>query len=161
MSDKLYQALKDLVKLKFHKDANGKDKYYETNQPIVWKNAIEALESSSPSPVKEPGSTAEILQQILKALHKEKSDSILPTARTKRTGEYRIGLSKAEDIVGEFLVELLENPPLASYKQQGRVEGERTFTETEISHLQSAIHKITGDGEVMKLFNGLLGVSAG
>ena len=38
---------------------------------------------------------------------------------------------------------------------------ERTFTETEISHLQSAIHKITGDGEIMGLFNQLLGVSAG
>lgn len=38
---------------------------------------------------------------------------------------------------------------------------ERTFTETEISHLQSAVHKITGDGEVMGLFNSLLGVAAG
>ena len=38
---------------------------------------------------------------------------------------------------------------------------ERTFTETEISQLQSAIHKITGDGEVMQLFNSLLGVNAG
>lgn len=38
---------------------------------------------------------------------------------------------------------------------------ERTFTETEISHLQSAVHKITGDGEVMGLFNQLLGVAAG
>lgn len=38
---------------------------------------------------------------------------------------------------------------------------EKTFTETEISHLQSAVHKITGDGEVMGLFNQLLGVAAG
>lgn len=38
---------------------------------------------------------------------------------------------------------------------------ERTFTETEISHLQSAVHEITGDGEVMILFNKLLGNSAG
>lgn len=38
---------------------------------------------------------------------------------------------------------------------------ERTFTETEISHLQHDIHKITGDGEVMMLFNKLLGINAG
>ena len=38
---------------------------------------------------------------------------------------------------------------------------ERVFTEKEISDLQSAVHKITGDGEVMQLFNALLGVSAG
>jgi hypothetical protein len=34
---------------------------------------------------------------------------------------------------------------------------EKLFTESEISTLQSAIHKITGDGEVMELFNQLLG----
>ena len=38
---------------------------------------------------------------------------------------------------------------------------ERTFTKTEISHLQSNVYKITGDGEVMELFNQVLGVSAG
>lgn len=38
---------------------------------------------------------------------------------------------------------------------------ERTFTETEVAHLQSSVHKITGDGEVMQLFNSLLGVNAG
>jgi len=39
--------------------------------------------------------------------------------------------------------------------------GERKFTETEIGSLQSQVHKITGDGEVMKLFNKLLGVAEG
>lgn len=38
---------------------------------------------------------------------------------------------------------------------------ERVFTEDEISQLQNSIHKITGDGEVMQLFNSLLGVNAG
>jgi len=41
------------------------------------------------------------------------------------------------------------------------VQKEKLFTETEISHLQSEVHKITGDGEVMQLFNKLLGVNAG
>lgn len=38
---------------------------------------------------------------------------------------------------------------------------ERTFTEAEIAKLQHEVHKITGDGEVMALFNKLLGISAG
>lgn len=37
----------------------------------------------------------------------------------------------------------------------------QTFTNIEIEQLQSAIHKITGDGEVMGLFNKLLGIQAG
>lgn len=41
------------------------------------------------------------------------------------------------------------------------IQKEKTFTEAEISQLQSAVHKITGDGEVMQLFNSLLGVNAG
>ena len=38
---------------------------------------------------------------------------------------------------------------------------EKVFTYTEIEHLQSEVHKITGDGDVMKLFNKMLGVNAG
>lgn len=37
---------------------------------------------------------------------------------------------------------------------------ERTFTEKDISLLQTSVHKITGDGEVMMLFNSLLGIAA-
>jgi len=37
----------------------------------------------------------------------------------------------------------------------------QTFTNTEIEHLQSEVHKITGDGKVMELFNKLLGIKAG
>lgn len=37
----------------------------------------------------------------------------------------------------------------------------KSFTESEIQQLQSEIHKITGDGEVMGLFNNLLGIQAG
>lgn len=50
---------------------------------------------------------------------------------------------------------------LSSIKMPKEGIKERTFTETEISHLQNAVHKITGDGEVMGLFNQLLGVAAG
>ena len=55
--------------------------------------------------------------------------------------------------IGE-IIELLEEIAI-------EVQKERVFTETEISHLQSEVHKITGDGEVMQLFNKLLGVNAG
>jgi len=36
-----------------------------------------------------------------------------------------------------------------------------TFTENQIQQLQSKIHAITGDGEVMGLFNEMLGICAG
>ena len=44
---------------------------------------------------------------------------------------------------------------------QGLDSYEKVFTHTEIEHLQSEVYKITGDGEVMKLFNKMLGVNAG
>ena len=37
---------------------------------------------------------------------------------------------------------------------------EQMFTENDIAQLQSRIHKIVGEGEVMQEFNKLLGVSA-
>jgi hypothetical protein len=37
---------------------------------------------------------------------------------------------------------------------------EPTFTQNQIEKLQSKVHEITGDGEVMKQFNELLGISA-
>jgi hypothetical protein len=40
------------------------------------------------------------------------------------------------------------------------IQKEKVFTETQLQQLQSSIHKITGDGEVMQLFNSLLGVGA-
>ena len=41
------------------------------------------------------------------------------------------------------------------------MQKEKTFTDTEIAHLQSEVYKITGDGDVMKLFNSLLGINGG
>lgn len=49
-----------------------------------------------------------------------------------------------------FITEMREN-----------VTSGRTFTESEISQLQSKIHAITGNGEVLMLFNEMLGISAG
>jgi hypothetical protein len=37
---------------------------------------------------------------------------------------------------------------------------ERTFSRLEIERLQNSIHKITGDGEVMMIFNEFLGISS-
>ena len=49
-----------------------------------------------------------------------------------------------------FITEMREN-----------VTSGRTFTENEISQLQSKIYEITGKREVMMLFNEMLGISAG
>jgi hypothetical protein len=49
-----------------------------------------------------------------------------------------------------FITEMHEN-----------VTSGRTFTENEIQQLQSKIHLITGNGEVMGFFNEMLGISAG
>jgi hypothetical protein len=38
---------------------------------------------------------------------------------------------------------------------------EKVFTYTEIEHLQNEVHKITGNGDVMQLFNKMLGINAG
>ena len=44
-----------------------------------------------------------------------------------------------------------------SYKRESNSE----YSQQEIEQLQSKIHKITGDGEIMGLFNELLGNNAG
>ena len=38
---------------------------------------------------------------------------------------------------------------------------EMIFTQRQIEHLQHKIYEITGEGEVMKFFNEMLGVSVG
>lgn len=40
-------------------------------------------------------------------------------------------------------------------------KAERHFSQSQIEQLQSKVHSITGDGEVMIAFNTLLGVNAG
>jgi len=42
----------------------------------------------------------------------------------------------------------------------GIIGKEQMFSQTEIEQLQSEVYKITGKGEVMQLFNKMLGVSA-
>ena len=46
----------------------------------------------------------EILEAIIAKIQQAKKDSLKKTAKTKRTGEYRIGLSKAESIVYDFII---------------------------------------------------------
>lgn len=40
------------------------------------------------------------------------------------------------------------------------IQKEKIFTENQLQQLQSSVHKITGDGEIMQLFNSLLGVNS-
>lgn len=72
---------------------------------------------------------------------------------------------KAEKEIDQLKAELsrLQNI-IDEQRAQGKFNfkaDQNRFTETEISHLQHEVHKITGDGEVMKLFNKLLGNNAG
>jgi hypothetical protein len=41
--DNVAEALERLVKLKLYKDKNGKDEYYEKEQPEAWLEAIRVL----------------------------------------------------------------------------------------------------------------------
>ncbi|MEK6829113.1 MAG: hypothetical protein AABY15_03220 [Nanoarchaeota archaeon] len=79
---------------------------------------------------------------------KEKIDSaVVELRRTMKIAAEKEEFSSASDI--KRILGWLEMPST-----------ERTFTETELSQLQSEVYKITGKGEVMKLFNKLLGVNA-
>ena len=63
------------------------------------------------------------------------------------------------------LIEDIESLQLSIEKlrdvKENEASDEETFARSEIEQLQSKIHEITGDGEVMKLFNELLGINAG
>ena len=58
-------------------------------------------------------------------------------------------------------VEMIEFSFLAEIKPGGNKATERSFCESDIQLLMNKVHKITGDGDVMKEFNSLLGISAG
>jgi hypothetical protein len=46
---------------------------------------------------------SEVLEAIIAQIQQAKKDSLKNSVKTKRTGDYRIGLSKAESIVYDFL----------------------------------------------------------
>jgi hypothetical protein len=48
--DNVREALERLVSLKAHKDRNGKDYFYNQNQPLAWEQAIRALIPSTQAP---------------------------------------------------------------------------------------------------------------
>lgn len=57
---------------------------------------------------------SEILEAIIAQIQQAKKDSLKKSAKTKRTGEYRIGLSKAESIVYDFLT--------THYEKEGKID---------------------------------------
>jgi len=66
-------------------------------------------------------------------------------------------LKKIEEITTTALYEANKLP----IDTDGIIIKQKTFTQTQIEKLQSEVYKITGKGEVMQLFNKMLGVSAG
>jgi len=75
-------------------------------------------------------------------------DDIIYVARHK--DRYEASMSKAGVRADKFITELKNN-----------VNTEEVFTRTQIEQLQSRIYEITGKGEVMGLFNEMLGIVAG
>jgi hypothetical protein len=75
-------------------------------------------------------------------------DDIISVARHKDRAEASI--KKAGQKADDFISGL-----------RGRLNPEPMFSETEIQRLQSKVHAITGNGEVMMLFNEMLGISQG
>lgn len=73
--------------------------------------------------------------------------AITELTRSMSLAADREELQSAADM--KRISELLKQPTLLS------------FDEKDITDLQSEVYKITGKGEVMQLFNKLLGVSAG
>lgn len=42
----IFNALIDLINLKYYKDQFGKDEYYSINNPIVWESAKKAIKKA-------------------------------------------------------------------------------------------------------------------
>jgi hypothetical protein len=81
---------------------------------------------------------------------------------------------KLETKVERAITELNRSMKLAAEREEFEAAGdmqrirnilnephERTFTYTELEQLQSKVYEIVGKGDVMMLFNSMLGVSAG
>lgn len=65
-------------------------------------------------------------------------------------------------LIGYAIIDLVQDGKDIIIKDsEENIVREPFFSQTQIGHLQSKIHKITGDGEVMGLFNEMLGINAG
>jgi hypothetical protein len=79
----------------------------------------------------------------------------------------RIGTLEAKIFVYEEMINKSTFAPMLIEKEVEIVkepepyQREMIFTQRQIEHLQHKVFEITGEGEVMKLFNEMLGVSVG
>jgi len=78
----------------------------------------------------------------------------------------KIGALEAKVFVYEEMINkstfapMLVEKEVETAKEPEPYQREMIFTQRQVEHLQHKVFKITGEGEVMKLFNELLGVSA-
>ncbi len=76
----------------------------------------------------------------------------------------KLGILEAKVFVYEEMIAKSTFAPMIVEKEVETPENfqyykrEMIFTQTQIEHLQNKVYKITGDGEVMGLFNDLLGI---
>jgi len=66
-----------------------------------------------------------------------------------------------EMIAKSTFAPMLVEKEVETVKEPEPYQREMIFTQRQIEHLQHKIFEITGEGEVMKLFNEMLGVSVG
>lgn len=71
------------------------------------------------------------------------------------------GIHDPSGLIAGADIALIENKKLKAEIEQLKIGLTEKFSRTQIEHLQYEIYKITNDGEIMSLFNKLLGVNAG
>ena len=151
-SEKLKQCKSKLGDYKCHVPTNVKDsKGRIVHVDKCLKGAIENLNAHGIKTIASCCGHGVVQPSILVELSKQ-----YPKGAKEWLKDRHIYNEDIPDLTVNFLVELLEQ------YHKSRIRGEeRSFTEHEIELLQSEVHKITGDGEVMQCFNKLLGINAG
>jgi hypothetical protein len=130
---------------------------FDTDPDMLICELVKRFQSQSQE-VRQPLGELEIMETC-----RQYAESKMASKDWDRKDHIQIGAFYSQ-FIARMLIFLRQSPaPSISPDEKTGVydSGERTFTQSEIERLQSEIHKITGNGEVMVLFNKLLGVSAG
>lgn len=142
------EVIRQVIKIVFMESQKGTGGYSKE----VENHFLNIVKQSLPSPVKqEAGKGMRFIKCSDRLPVKKKKDLVVRYVN----GVVLSILFIPKKTNMENIVEWLDE------SSEVKEEGERKFTKTEICHLQSEVHKITGNGEVMALFNKLLGVNAG
>lgn len=83
--------------------------------------------------------------------------------RDEKIGNLEAKVFVYEEMIAKstFAPMLIVKEEVAEPIEETNFRREMVFTQTQIEHLQHKVFKIVGEGEVMMLFNEMLGISAG